>query len=180
MKATIVKLGSVSLMLILSLSSCTGGHDRSGKAGSEEKGSAKEGVTLLLKDADIIQVDSHPQYNTAEWRFEVKKPGRYDIWLSSLTCDTTHILFAGNVTVTAGDKRLEKRPVGDEIVTDDKNVKSPWFRADSHMGSVLFSEPGEYQVQVISDRIMPHQSADEAKERKLTLINSLILKPRVN
>jgi hypothetical protein len=128
-----------------------------------------------------MQVDSNPQYNTAEWNFKVHKPGRYDIWLSSLTCDTSHLLFAENVTITAGDARIEKKPVGDEIVIDDKSVKSPWYRADSHMGSIFFSEPGEYQVQVISDRVMALPSDPSALNTdKHTLINSLILKPMVN
>jgi hypothetical protein len=70
--------------------------------------------------------------------------------------------------------------VGDEIV-NDKSVSQPWYRADSHMGSIFFKEPGVYQVQVISDRVMTH-STDLSKLSidKHTLINSLILKPMVN
>ncbi len=116
----------------------------------------ESGVTLLITDADLIEVDSNPRYNTAEWNFTVKDAGRYDVWLSSLTCDTAHLRFNDLVTITAGDERIEKKPVGDEIVTDDKSVKQPWFRADSHMGSIFFKEPGVYQVQVISDRVMTH------------------------
>jgi len=144
----------------------------------EDNGS---GFTLLLKDASLLQVDSNPEYNTAEWSFTVKQPGRYDIWLSSLTCDTSNVLFASDVTITAGDTRIEKKPVSDQIITDDASVKSPWVRADSHMGSVFFSEPGEYQVQVISDRVVPSASEEKtAKTNNQTLIKSLILKPSVN
>jgi hypothetical protein len=46
---------------------------------------------LLIADADLIEVDGNPQYNTAEWVFKVEKPGRYDVWLSSLTLDTTQL-----------------------------------------------------------------------------------------
>ena len=65
--------------------------------------SREGGVTLLITDADLIQVDSNPQYNTAEWNFSVKNPGRYDVWLSSLTCDTSHLHYKEKVTITAGD-----------------------------------------------------------------------------
>ena len=134
-------------------------------------------VTLLITDADLIQVDSKPQYNTAEWNFSVKTPGRYDVWLSSLTCDTSHLRYKEKVTITAGDARIEKRPMGDEIVTNDPSVKQPWYRADSHMGSIFFSEPREYRVQVISDGVIPHSSdLSSLSIDKHTLINSLILK----
>jgi len=177
------KLGMVVLVFAFSLASCS---DNTGNGGSKQSKNSKDSgrgksVTLLLQDADLMQIDSNPQYNTAEWNFMIEEPGRYDVWLSSLTCDTTHLKFAGKVTITAGNSRLEKRPVGDEIITNDKNVKSPWFRADSHMGSVFFSEPGEYQVQVISDRVVPHSSdPDKVNIKEHTLINSLILKPTVN
>ncbi len=181
MKSNFRRIGYVTLIGLLSLMSCNNDGAKNTKAsGRNERDSDRgKGVTLLLKDADLMQVDSNPEYNTAEWRFEVKEPGRYDVWLSSITRDTSHLLFAENVTITAGDTRLEKRPVGDEIITDDKDVKSPWVRADSHMGSVFFSEPGEYQVQIISDRVLPPSARkDNINER--TLINSLILKPMIN
>jgi hypothetical protein len=111
----------------------------------------------------------------------VDKAGRYDVWLSSLTCDTSHLQFEDNVIITAGDSRIDKKPVGDEIVTSDNSVKAPWYRADSHMGSIFFSKPGEYQVQVISDKVERHASdLSDLSVDKHTLINSLILKPMVN
>jgi hypothetical protein len=148
---------------------------------SDKNISLNEGVTLLIKDAALIEVDSNPEYNTAEWQFTVEEPGRYDVWLSSLTCDTAHLCYEDNVIITAGDTRLTKRPVGDQIVRDDKSVSEPWFRADSHMGSIFFSQPGEYQVQVISDKVEPHPSdISRLSVEKHTLINSVILKPKVN
>jgi hypothetical protein len=183
MKDIVRKIGMVAVTVLLAGTSCKeNGVASDRKTDKNDRPFGYEGgVTLLIKDADLIQVDSNPQHNTAEWQFKVNKPGRYDVWLSSLTCDTSHLLFAENVTITAGDARLEKKPVGDEIVIDDKSVKSPWYRADSHMGSVFFSKPGEYQVQVISDRVMRLPSDPAALTvDKHTLINSLILKPMVN
>lgn len=173
----------LGLVIVFPMTACndTGGTGKeSKKARSEKSAGQAEGVTLLIRDAALIQVDSNPQYNTAEWHFTVHKAGRYDVWLSSLTCDTTYLSFGDSVIITAGDTRLTGRPVGDEIVTEDLSVKEPWYRADSHMGSIFFREPGEYQVQVISDRV-EKLSADlsDLSVEKQTLINSLILKPMV-
>jgi len=184
MRELIRKTGGIVLVIIFIMVSCKDnkGTDGSQTVGKNDRTTGNDGgVTLLIENADLIQVDSNPGYNTAEWSFKVDKPGRYDVWLSSITADTSNLLYADNVTITAGDTRLEKMPVGDEIVTDDNNVRSPWFRADSHMGSVFFSEAGEYQIQVISDRVLPH-SSDAAKVNidEHTLINSLIFKPKVN
>ncbi len=178
------KAGILGLVLIIGMTACKDNGDLKKESRNAETVMTvgqNEGVTLLIKDAALIQVDSNPQYNTAEWLFKVDKAGRYEVWLSSLTCDTLHLQFEDNVVITAGDTRLDKKPIGDEIVTTDNSVKAPWYRADSHMGSIFFSKPGEYQVQVISDRVERH-SADLAdiSVEKHTLINSLILKPMVN
>jgi hypothetical protein len=177
------KFFAFTLVALVALTACKdNGGSVNNKPGKNNKTTVRDGgVTLLISDADLIEVDSNPRYNTAEWNFTVEDAGRYDVWLSSLTCDTAHLRFNDLVTITAGDERIEKKPVGDEIVTDDKSVKEPWYRADSHMGSIFFKEPGEYQVQVISDRVIPH-SSDPSKLsiEKHTLINSLILKPMVN
>lgn len=173
----------LGLVIVFPMSACndSGGAGKvSKKAKSENSAVKAEGVILRISDAALIQVDSNPQYNTAEWHFTVDKAGRYDVWLSSLTRDTTFLNFGDSVVITAGDTRITGRPVGDEIVTDDMSVKKPWYRADSHMGSIFFSKPGEYQVQVISDRV-EKLTADlsDLSVDKETLINSLILKPTV-
>lgn len=184
MKGLIRTIGFFAFMAIISLSSCKNGGDNAGidDQGKVRGASGKDGgIILSIADADMIQVDERPQYNTAEWLFRVDKPGRYDVWLSSLTLDTTQLLFAENVVITAGETRLAKKPIGDEIVTDDKSVSAPWYRADSHMGSVFFSKAGEYPVQVISDRVERRATdlSTISKEER-TLINSVILKPKVN
>lgn len=136
---------------------------------------------MLVEQADLIQIDDKPEYNTAEWLVTVDKPGRYDIWLSSLTLDTLHLQYNDNVIVTAGETRFDKRPVSDQIVTGDKSVTQPWYRADSHMGSVYFSKAGEYPVQVISDKLESSgDSRAKADTERHTLINSVIIKPTSN
>jgi len=173
-----------ALTVLAGVTSCKNegsAYDARHQAKPEKYADQDKGVELLIAEADLIQVDDNPQYNTAEWLFTVNKPGRFDVWLSSLTCDTLQLSYSDNVIITAGDTRLTKKPVGDEIIRNDKSVREPWYRADSHMGSIFFSQPGEYQIQVISDKVEPH-SSDLSKLNidKHTLINSLILKPMVN
>jgi len=184
MKSIIRITGIFAFAALIGITSCKqeGSSADSGKQDMNDRIALNDGgVVLRIEDADLLQVDYNPQYNTAEWQFTVEEPGRYDVWLSSLTCDTTHLRYAENVIITAGDTRLTKRPVGDQIVRDDKSVREPWYRADSHMGSIFFSQPGEYQVQVISDRVEPHPSdVSRLNVDKHTFINSLILKPKVN
>ncbi len=184
MKNYIKILGLFAFAVVIGITSC--GHDGADKGtnqlGKLDRTAGQEkGVVLLIADADLIQVRDNPQYNTAEWLFTVKKPGRYDVWLSSLTSDSTKLYYADNVIITAGDSRLTKKPISDEIVLDDNSVRKPWYRADSHMGSIFFSKPGEYQIQVISDKVKPLSSSiTDISLEKQTLINSLILKPLVN
>lgn len=173
----------LTIAVLVGFASC--GNEGSNKgANNKGKGDAavsEEGVVLMIADADLIEVDGNPQYNTAEWLFRVDKPGRYDVWLSSLTLDTTQLRYAENVVITAGETKLAKKPVGDQIVTGDKSVKEPWFRADTHMGSIFFSKPGEYPVQVISDRVEAHGTdLSQISLEEHTIINSVILKPKVN
>ncbi|MRR21849.1 hypothetical protein EG830_02580 [bacterium] len=174
----------LAVAVFFGLTSCNSDNNHNGKAGNGNNDSAgvnSEGIVLSIAEAELIEVDDKPQYNTAEWLFTVEKPGRYDVWLSSLTVDTTHLRFGDDVIITAGETKLEKLPVSDRVVTEDKSIKEPWFRADSHMGSVFFSKPGEYQVQVISDRV--GQVASDLTQLSIaqhTLINSVILKPKVN
>ena len=184
MKTYIKILGLFAFAVVIGITSC--GHDGttkdSNQLGKFDRPAGQEkGVVLLIADADLIQVYDNPQYNTAEWLFTVKKPGRYDVWLSSLTSDTMKLYYADNVIITAGESRLTKKPISDEIVLDDTSVRKPWYRADSHMGSIFFSKPGEYQIQVISEKVEPRSAGmPDLSIDKQTHLNSLILKPLVN
>jgi hypothetical protein len=184
MKLISVAATVLAVAAFFGIASCNSDNNHNGKAGNDNNETAavnSEGIVLSIADAELIEVDDKPQYNTAEWLFTVEKPGRYDVWLSSLTVDTTQLNFAKDVIITAGETKLEKLPVSDKVVTEDKSIKEPWYRADSHMGSVFFSKPGEYQVQVISDRVGPYTSdISQISVDKHTLIKSVILKPKVN
>jgi hypothetical protein len=145
------------------------------------KQSSDGSFMLKIADAALVQDELNPGCNTAEWHFNIDRPGSYKVWLSSLTCDTMKLGFDSVVTITAGDSRIEKIPIGDEIVVNDNSVKSPWFRADSEMGTFFFNKAGEFVVQVISEKVKtPPSDLSEAALAEKTLINSVILKPSSN
>lgn len=184
MKGLIRTIGIFTLAVLFGLSSCKHDGTNSGLNEQVKRLSAQgtdEGVVLRIAEADLIQLENKPEYNTAEWILKVDKPGRYDVWLSSITIDTLSLHFADNVIITAGETKLEKKPAGDEIIAEDKTVSQPWYRADSHMGSVFFSQAGEYPIQVIGEGVEPHSSdLSKISPEKQTLINSVILRPKLN
>jgi hypothetical protein len=74
------------------------------------------------------------------------------------------------------DNHLEIDPACDKIVRNSGDVYSPYFRADSYMGSVYVSEAGEYNVQVISDKVTPKSMNTQLADTKLM---SVILTPEM-
>jgi len=134
-------------------------------------------ISLSLKDAYLFSDDNNPDRNTAEWNFTVNNQGRYEVWLSSLTQDTMHLEYSLPVIVTFGDKRLEGQPIGDNIVFD-KNVEKPYYRADCKLGSIYIDDPGHYNIQLISEKVI---SGTKLKEHLLkgthTVFDQISLRP---
>jgi hypothetical protein len=60
------------------------------------------------------------------------------------------------------DDRLEANPACDKVVRNSNEVNYPYFRADSYMGSIYFSEPGEYNIQVISEKVLAKEEHSPA------------------
>jgi len=135
-------------------------------------------IALNLEKAVCYNSDRDPSCNTAEWYFVVSRPGRYNVWLSSATTDTMNLQYHTSVKINVNDELLEVKPVGDRIVLDAKEVKYPWYRADSYMGSVIIQAAGEYSIQVISEKVVREK---EKLEHSLTAGNtkmmSVILTP---
>jgi hypothetical protein len=150
------------------------------KIAANESSKQNSGILLKIEDAALVQDEANPKSNTAEWSFNVEHPGRYEVWLSSITRDTMNMGFDTAVTITAGDSRIEKLPLGDDIVLNAGDIKAPWYRADSEMGTFFFDAPGEYIVQVISEKVKNPVAAEQTKDiEKETMIKSVILKPIV-
>jgi hypothetical protein len=140
----------------------------------EEDGS----LALNLDKAACYNDETNPASNTAEWKVVISKPGRFKVWLSSATKDTTALSYINSVKISLLDSFLEVAPACDKIVKNSSDISYPYYRADSYMGTFYVSDPGVYNVQVISEKILPHeamnQSQNSADDTKLM---SVLLTP---
>lgn len=135
-------------------------------------------ISLNIEKASYYHDKVDPAGNTAEWNFIVSKAGSYSVWLSSATIDTMNLQYSGNVIISLLDERLNVKPVGNKIVANASEVKYPYFRADSYMGSFYINEPGEYYIQIISDKAIPNQeTTNKGPELCPTKLMSVILTP---
>jgi hypothetical protein len=135
-------------------------------------------VSLILDKAVRYSDSSNPSNNTADWNVVITTPGRYKVWLSSATKDTSNLRYANTVKISLMDDRLEVNPACDKVVRNSTEVNYPYFRADSYMGSIYFSEPGEYNIQVISEKVlakMEHSQANSLADD--TRLMSVFLTP---
>jgi hypothetical protein len=174
---------AITLIMVLSLVySCrNAGQDTIGRSDASAKKTIQQDdgtISLKMEKASYYKDREDPKGNTAEWSFVVSKPGRYSVWLSSVTLDTMNLQYSGNVVISLLDERLEVKPVGNKIVTNANGVKYPYFRADSYMGSFYIQEAGEYYLQVMSDKAVPQQETTPAgQELSHTKLVSVILSP---
>jgi hypothetical protein len=112
-------------------------------------------ISLKVDKAECYQDVVNPSSNTAEWNVVVSKSGRYDVWLSSATKDTTDMKYKNSVLLSIRDNRFEKLPVVNRVIQNSSDVSRPYYQADSFIGSLYIQDTGVYSVQVISDRILP-------------------------
>jgi len=135
-------------------------------------------VSLRLASASYYQDVTDPSNNTAEWNVFISKPGGYKVWLSSATTDTVNLGYLNSVKVDLPDNLFEVVPACDKIMKDPDDVSYPSYRADSYAGSVYFNEPGEYKIQVISDKVMPKESVNQKKSMaERSKLMAVILSP---
>jgi hypothetical protein len=135
-------------------------------------------IELQVKKADCYSDKVNPSTNTAEWNVSVKKSGRFNVWLSSATTDTTNLEYRNKVLLNVHDNVLEAQPGIDKVIRNSSEVDYPYFRADSFMGSLYIQDTGLYAVQIISDRILPESEAENAGSEKTKLL-SVFLTPVV-
>jgi hypothetical protein len=135
-------------------------------------------VSLKLDKAECYNDDVNPSNNTAEWKIVISKPGRFRVWLSSATKDTTDLSYANSVRISLLDNNLVGNPACDKIVQNSGDVPYPYFRADSYMGSLYLSDPGEYDIQVISEKVNAKNGATRnVSSASDTKLMSVILTP---
>ena len=112
-------------------------------------------ISLKVDKADCYQDAVNPSSNTAEWNVRVSKSGRFNVWLSSATKDTTDLKYKNSVLLSILDNRIEAHPACDKIIRNSSDVTYPYFRADSFLGSLYIQDTGLYNIQIISDKIIP-------------------------
>jgi len=135
-------------------------------------------ISLKVEKADCYQDMVNPSSNTAEWNVVVSKSGRFNVWLSSATKDTTDLQYNNSVRLSILDNRLEARPACDKIILNSSDVTYPYFRADSFMGSLYIQDTGLYNIQVISEKILPKDSGkSESSVSESSKLLSVFLTP---
>ena len=119
-----------------------------------------------------------PAGNTAEWKVFISKPGRFKIWLSSATKDTSDLHYENSVRISILDNLIEADPACDKIIHNPGEFPLSYFRADSYMGSFFVAEPGEYNLQVISEKVIAKNSGiPKTSPADDTILMSVILTP---
>jgi hypothetical protein len=136
-------------------------------------------ISLTLDKAECYSDMGNPFSNTAEWNVVVFKSGRYNVWLSSATKDTTSLNYKNSVLVSVQDSRVEATPACDKIVLNSSDVNYPYFRADSFLGSMYIQDTGQFNIQVISEKILPkgYNNNTEASEADLSKLIAVSFTP---
>ncbi len=172
----------IALVCFMSIVGWSCGH----QAGIQDTAKGKDLVlqqddgtfSLNIEKAACYSDAVNPSSNTAEWNVFISKPGRYKVWISSATRDTTHLKYGSPVKISLMDNLLEASPECDKVVRNSTDVTFPYFRADSYMGSFYFSEPGQYNIQVISDKVLPQEASNRISSVSYdTRLMSVILTP---
>lgn len=166
------------IVFILSISiSCNNSSNSNGKA--EKITQQADGtISLLLEKASLYNCESNPANNTAEWNFIVSRPGRYGVWLSTATTDTMDLRYSSSVKISLQDERIEAKPVGNKIVLNANDVKYPYYRADSYMGTFYIEQAGEYSIQVINEKVISvDKKQDSDNNSNSTRMMSVVLTP---
>jgi len=120
-------------------------------------------ISLKLANAGCYCDVTDPSNNTAEWNVNISKPGLYKVWLSNSTRDTLNLKYTNSVRVNLADSQLVAMPVCNRTIQKSKDVSYPYYRVDSYMGSVYISQPGECNVQIISEKVLAKAYIDHTE-----------------
>ena len=135
-------------------------------------------ISLKLDKADCYADMDDRSENTAEWNVVVSKSGRYNVWISSATLDTTDLKYKNSVIVNVQDKMIQARPDCDKIIMNSSDVSYPYFRADSFIGSMYLQDTGEFYIQVTSEMILPKDyNVSESSAADITKLISVSFMP---
>lgn len=168
----------ISLSLLYSCGNSSNTYDNTERKTNDILQLEDGTISLNLEKADCYSDVVNPSGNTAEWSVVVTKGGRYNVWLSSATKDTTNLRYKNNVLVSVQDNRLEGYPDCDRIVLDSKEVSYPYYRCDSYLGTMYIQDTGKYNVQIISEKILPvNYTASGTSDSDISKVLSLSFTP---
>ena len=170
---------SLGLIMIL-IYSCSQSVSKKDEQNAENRIVQSEDgtISLNLEKAACYSDESNPSGNTAEWKIVISQPGRFNVWLSSATKDTTDLSYSNSVRISILDNQLEALPACDKIISNAGELPAPYFRADSYMGSFFVSEPGEYIIQIISEKVIAKNArTPDTQITDNTMLMSLFLTP---
>ena len=173
---------TAGMVIIAVLNSCNHkGNNKDSESSGKMISQQNDGSILLkLEEAACYSDQVNPSSNTAEWKFTVPKPGRYKVWLCSATRDTNNLSYIRPVKISLLDSNLERSPECDKIIRNSTDVTFPYFRTDSYMGSVYIPEPGEYNIQVISEKVTTKEIRSHSQLlADNTMLMSLMLVPMI-
>ena len=163
---------------LYSCSNSAGKSEALGNSGDNTIVQQSDGtISLKLEKAECYHDLQNPVNNTAEWNVVVSKSGRFNVWLSSATKDTTRLQYQNKVMLNILDKRLEVSPECDKIVLNSSDVSYPFYRADSFVGSLYLQDTGTYNIQVISEKILPKESGGGVTDTDNTRLISVFFTP---
>jgi hypothetical protein len=134
-------------------------------------------ISLKVDKADCYQDKVNPSTNTAEWSVVVSKSGRFNVWLSSATKDTTDLKYNNSVMLSFLDNRIEAHPACDKIIRNSSDVTYPYFRADSFLGSLYIQDTGIFNIQIISEKIVPKEVSKAGNGSDNSRVLSVFLTP---
>lgn len=134
-------------------------------------------LSLDLGKAELYHDMDNPSTNTAEWYVCITKSGRYNVWLSSSTKDTTNLRYNNSVMLSLHDNRLEALPACDKIIQNSNDANYPFYRADSFIGSLYIKDTGLLNIQLISEKIIPQNYESDADSEENSKLISVFLTP---
>lgn len=86
--------------------------------------------------------------------------------------------YSSSVKISLQDERIEAKPVGNKIVLNADDVKYPYYRADSYMGTFYIEQAGEYSIQVINEKVISvDKKEDSDNSSNPTRMMSVVLTP---
>jgi hypothetical protein len=127
-------------------------------------------ISLDVKEASTYHDINNPESNTAEWNVIVSKKGRYDVWLSSATKDPGKLAYHNAVMVSVRDNQLEARPSIDKVIPNSSDGSYP-YTTGSFIGSLFISDTGLFNIQVVSEKILPKEANRNNPEEGTKLIS---------